>query len=102
MGDTGALAVGGALAAVGVVSGGLGPLLLASLVFAAEAGSVLLQVAHFRRTKRRHGEGRRLFRMAPLHHHFELGGLPEVRVVHWFWAAGAACAGAAYGAAVLA
>ena len=102
MGDTGALAVGGALAAVGVVSGGLGPLLLASLVFAAEAGSVLLQVAHFRRTKRRHGEGRRLFRMAPLHHHFELGGLPEVQVVHRFWAAGAACAGAAYGAAVLA
>ena len=102
MGDTGALAVGGALAAVGVVSGGLGPLLLASLVFAAEAGSALLQVAYFRRTKRRHGEGRRLFRMAPLHHHFELGGLPEVQVVHRFWAAGAACAGAAYGAAVLA
>ena len=51
-------------------------------VFVAEAMSVILQVASFKTT------GRRIFRMSPLHHHFELGGWPETRVVRMFWVAG--------------
>jgi phospho-N-acetylmuramoyl-pentapeptide-transferase len=56
-------------------------------VFLAESLSVILQVWVFKATKGPDGQGRRLFRMAPLHHHFELGGLSEQRVVLSFWAA---------------
>lgn len=54
-------------------------------VFVAETISVMLQVTWFKFTKRRYGEGRRLFRMAPLHHHFELSGWKETQVVVRFW-----------------
>ena len=54
-------------------------------VFVAEALSVMLQVGYFKLTKRRYGEGRRLFKMAPLHHHFEMLGWSETQVTMRFW-----------------
>lgn len=88
MGDTGSLAMGAALAGVGLLSNSLWPLLLMGGVFLAESLSVIVQVWVFKATKNpATGQGRRLFRMAPLHHHFELGGLAEVAVVHRFWLA---------------
>jgi len=54
-------------------------------VFVVETLSVIMQVAYFKYTKRRYGEGRRIFRMAPLHHHFEVGGWKETQVVVRFW-----------------
>jgi phospho-N-acetylmuramoyl-pentapeptide-transferase len=89
MGDTGSLAMGAALRAVALLSNSLWPLLLMGGVFLAESVSVILQVWVFKATKGPDGQGRRLFRMAPLHHHFELGGWPEQRVVLAFWAASA-------------
>ena len=87
MGDTGSLAMGAALSAVALLSNSLWPLLLMGGVFLAESLSVILQVWVFKATKNpATGQGRRLFRMAPLHHHFELGGLPEQQVVLRFWA----------------
>jgi len=83
MGDTGSLALGGALGALAVLTDTELLLLLVGGVFAAETLSVVIQVAAFRLW------GRRLFRMAPLHHHFELCGWPEQRVVNTFWFAGA-------------
>jgi phospho-N-acetylmuramoyl-pentapeptide-transferase len=87
MGDTGSLAMGAALAAVALLSDSLWPLLLMGGVFLAESLSVILQVWIFKATKGADGQGRRLFRMAPLHHHFELGGMAEQRVVVSFWTA---------------
>ncbi len=88
MGDTGSLAMGAALSAIALLSNSLWPLLLMGGVFLAESLSVILQVWVFKATKNpATGQGRRLFRMAPLHHHFELGGLPEQQVVLRFWAA---------------
>jgi phospho-N-acetylmuramoyl-pentapeptide-transferase len=88
MGDTGSLAMGAALSAVALLSNSLWPLLLMGGVFLAESLSVILQVWVFKATKNpATGQGRRLFRMAPLHHHFELGGLPEQQVVLRFWGA---------------
>jgi phospho-N-acetylmuramoyl-pentapeptide-transferase len=88
MGDTGSLAMGAALSAVALLSNSLWPLLLMGGVFLAESLSVILQVWVFKATKNpATGQGRRLFRMAPLHHHFELGGLPEQHVVLRFWGA---------------
>ena len=82
MGDTGSLALGGALAAGAVLTRTELLLPVIGAVFVAEAMSVILQVASFKTT------GRRIFRMSPLHHHFELGGWPETKVVLMFWAAG--------------
>jgi len=86
MGDTGSLAMGAALAGVGLLGNSLWPLLLMGGVFLAESLSVILQVWVFKATKNpTTGQGQRLFRMAPLHHHFELGGMNEVAVVNRFW-----------------
>ncbi|MFY8149855.1 MAG: phospho-N-acetylmuramoyl-pentapeptide-transferase [Prochlorococcaceae cyanobacterium] len=87
MGDTGSLAMGTALAAVALLSNSLWPLLVMGGVFLAESVSVILQVWVFKATKGADGQGRRLFRMAPLHYHFELGGWSEQRVVVSFWGA---------------
>jgi phospho-N-acetylmuramoyl-pentapeptide-transferase len=87
MGDTGSLAMGAALSAVALLSNSLWPLLLMGGVFLAESLSVILQVWVFKATKGADGQGRRLFRMAPLHHHFELGGMPEQGVVIALWSA---------------
>jgi phospho-N-acetylmuramoyl-pentapeptide-transferase len=87
MGDTGSLAMGAALTAVALLSNSLWPLLVMGGVFLAESLSVILQVWIYKATKGPDGKGRRLFRMAPLHHHFELGGLSEQGVVVSFWGA---------------
>ena len=87
MGDTGSLAMGAALAAVALLSNSLWPLLLMGGVFLAESLSVIVQVWVFKATKNpATGQGRRVLRMAPLHHHFELGGASEQQVVVGFWA----------------
>jgi phospho-N-acetylmuramoyl-pentapeptide-transferase len=81
MGDTGSLALGAALAGVAILTGTQLFLLLIGGVFAAETLSVIIQVASFKTTRRR------VFRMSPLHHHFELGGWPETVVTTRFWIA---------------
>ena len=85
MGDTGSLALGAALAAVGLISNNLWALLLVSGLFLAESLSVISQVLYYKATKDSNGEGKRLFKMAPLHHHFELSGWPETKVVGIFY-----------------
>ena len=82
MGDTGSLALGGAFAAMGILTHTELLLPVVGLVFVCEALSVILQVISFQST------GKRIFRMAPLHHHFELGGWKELKVVFVFWTAG--------------
>lgn len=81
MGDTGSLALGAALAGIAILTGGQLLLLLVGGVFVAETLSVMIQVASYKTTKRR------VFRMSPLHHHFELGGWPETKVTASFWMA---------------
>ncbi|MBP8307822.1 MAG: phospho-N-acetylmuramoyl-pentapeptide-transferase [Burkholderiaceae bacterium] len=85
MGDVGALALGGALGTVAVIVRQEIVLFIMGGVFVAETVSVMLQVGWYKYTKRRYGEGRRIFRMAPLHHHFEVGGVKESQVVVRFW-----------------
>jgi len=85
MGDTGSLALGGALAAIGILSGNLFGLLIVTLLFFAETLSVILQVGYYKATKGPDGKGKRLFKMAPLHHHFELSGWSELQVVGVFY-----------------
>jgi len=85
MGDVGALALGGALGTIAVIVRQEIVLFIMGGVFVAETVSVMLQVGYFKYTKRRYGEGRRIFRMAPLHHHFEVGGVKESQVVVRFW-----------------
>lgn len=85
MGDTGSLALGGALGGLCILI--KKELLLPTLggVFLAEAASVIIQRYYFKYTKRKYGEGRRVFRMAPVHHHFELLGWPEPKIVTRFY-----------------
>ncbi|MEN9762592.1 MAG: hypothetical protein RI906_2418 [Pseudomonadota bacterium] len=85
MGDVGALALGGALGTVAVIVRQEIVLFIMGGVFVVETLSVMLQVGYFKYTRRRYGEGRRIFRMAPLHHHFEVGGVKESQVVVRFW-----------------
>ena len=80
--------LGGLLATIALMSEWWLLLPLIGIVFVAETVSVILQVGYFKYTKKRYGTGRRIFRMAPLHHHFELGGWPEVRVTLRFWLIG--------------
>ena len=85
MGDTGSLALGGAIGALCVLI--KKELLLPTLggVFLAETLSVIIQRTYFKYTKKRYGEGRRIFKMAPLHHHFEMLGWPEPKIVARFY-----------------
>jgi phospho-N-acetylmuramoyl-pentapeptide-transferase len=85
MGDVGALALGGALGTVAVITRQEIVLGIMGGVFVAEALSVMLQVTWFKYTKKKYGEGRRIFKMAPLHHHFEKSGWKETQVVVRFW-----------------
>ena len=85
MGDTGSLALGGALAAVGLLSGNLWSLFVVSGIFFVESLSVIAQVAYYKATKDADGNGKRLFKMAPIHHHFELSGWTETQVVGIFY-----------------
>jgi len=88
MGDTGSLALGGIIAvfAISIRKELLIPVLCG--VFLIENLSVILQVGYFKYTKRKFGEGRRIFKMAPLHHHFQKVGLHEAKIVSRFWIVG--------------
>ncbi|HET9948738.1 MAG TPA: phospho-N-acetylmuramoyl-pentapeptide-transferase [Longimicrobiales bacterium] len=88
MGDTGSLALGGALGVMAILLKAEFLLVIAGGVFVLEALSVMLQVGFFKYTRWRFGEGRRVFRMAPVHHHFEQLGWPEAKVVVRFWILG--------------
>ncbi len=88
MGDTGALALGATLAVVALMTGQWLLLPIVALIPVAETLTVILQVAYFKYTKRRFGEGRRLFKMSPLHNHFELLGWSETQIVQRFWLIG--------------
>jgi phospho-N-acetylmuramoyl-pentapeptide-transferase len=85
MGDTGSLAIGGLLGVVAICCKQELLLVLVGGVFVIEATSVLIQRIVFKVTKRIYGEGRRVFRMSPIHHHFELQGWPENVVIVRFW-----------------
>ncbi|MDH5205985.1 MAG: phospho-N-acetylmuramoyl-pentapeptide-transferase [Hylemonella sp.] len=85
MGDVGALALGGALGTVAVIVRQEIVLAIMGGIFVVEALSVMLQVTWFKYTKRKYGQGRRLLKMAPLHHHFEKSGWKETQVVVRFW-----------------
>jgi len=85
MGDTGSLALGALLAGAAILSSEMLLLVLIGGVFVAEALSVILQVAYFKLTRRR------IFRMSPLHHHFELSGMNEAAVTRRFWTASLVC-----------
>ena len=88
MGDIGSLSTGAALGTLAVLL--KKELLLAIIggVFVWEAVSVMLQVSYYRWTKNRTGTGQRIFKMAPIHHHYELKGWPESRIVIRFWIIG--------------
>ena len=92
MGDTGSLALGGALGIIAVLIHQPLVLVIAGGVFVMEAGSVIVQTGWFRFTKRRYGTGRRIFLMAPIHHHFEKKGWYESQVVMRFYILGVLCA----------
>jgi phospho-N-acetylmuramoyl-pentapeptide-transferase len=88
MGDTGSLSLGAALAVVALMTGQWLLLPVIALVPVVETLTVILQVSYFKYTKRRYGAGRRLFKMAPLHNHFELKGWSETQIVQRFWLIG--------------
>ncbi|MBP9059189.1 MAG: phospho-N-acetylmuramoyl-pentapeptide-transferase [Rhodoferax sp.] len=85
MGDVGALALGGALGTIAVIVRQEIVLAIMGGIFVVEALSVMLQVSYFKYTKKKYGEGRRVLKMAPLHHHFEKSGWAETQVVVRFW-----------------
>jgi phospho-N-acetylmuramoyl-pentapeptide-transferase len=85
MGDVGALALGAALGTIAVIVRQEIVLAIMGGIFVVEALSVMLQVTYFKYTKKKFGQGRRLFKMAPLHHHFEKEGWKETQVVVRFW-----------------
>src|SRR5256885_401284 len=91
MGDTGSLALGGALGVIAVLIRQPLVLVIAGGVFVVEALSVMLQTSFFKYPRRRYGEGRRIFLMAPLHHHFEKKGWHESQVVMRFYILGIVC-----------
>jgi phospho-N-acetylmuramoyl-pentapeptide-transferase len=85
MGDTGSLAIGGIIAvfAISIRKELLIPVLCG--VFLIENISVMLQVGYFKYSRKKYGEGRRIFKMAPLHHHYQKSGLHEAKIVARFW-----------------
>jgi len=88
MGDTGSLSIGGIIAVFAILIRKelLIPILCG--IFLMESLSVLMQVSYFKYTRKKFGEGRRIFRMAPLHHHYQLKGYPEPKIVTRFWIVG--------------
>jgi phospho-N-acetylmuramoyl-pentapeptide-transferase len=89
MGDTGSLALGGLIAYISIIIRQELMLVLIGGIFVAEALSVIIQVSYFKYTRRKFGEGRRIFLMSPLHHHFQKKGWSETQVVVRFWLIGA-------------
>jgi phospho-N-acetylmuramoyl-pentapeptide-transferase len=96
MGDTGSLALGGALTGVALLSNTLWVLLVMGGLFLWESISVILQVSYYKATKGPDGKGKRLFRMSPFHHHLELGGWSEITVVAFFYGLTAGLVGLAF------
>lgn len=88
MGDTGSLALGGIIAVFAVVIRKELLIPIICGVYLVESLSVILQVGWFKRTKQKYGEGRRLFLMAPIHHHYQKKGFPEPKIVTRFWIVG--------------
>ena len=88
MGDTGSLAIGGIIAVLALVL--RKELLIPVLcgIFLVENLSVMLQVSYFKYTRKKYGEGRRIFRMSPLHHHYQKVGYHESKIVSRFWIVG--------------
>ena len=88
MGDTGSLTLGGIIAVLAIVIRKelLIPILCG--IFFVESLSVILQVSYFKYTKKKYGEGRRIFKMSPLHHHYQMKGYPEPKIVTRFWIVG--------------
>ncbi|MBC8040968.1 MAG: phospho-N-acetylmuramoyl-pentapeptide-transferase [Opitutaceae bacterium] len=97
MGDTGSLAIGGLIGIIAFMVQQPFTLVIVGGVFVVEAVSVIIQVGFFKYTKRRFGEGKRFFRMAPIHHHFQKAGWPETKVVLRFWVISLMCALAGLG-----
>lgn len=97
MGDTGSLALGGLIGMIAFMVQQPFTLVIVGGVFVAEALSVIIQVSVFKYTKRKYGEGRRFFKMAPIHHHFQKLGWPETKVVARFWIISLICALAGLG-----
>lgn len=88
MGDTGSLFLGGVIGTIAVLIKKELLLVLLGGIFVVEALSVLIQVSYFKYTKKKYGEGKRVFLMAPIHHHFEMKGWAETKVVTRFWIIG--------------
>ncbi len=88
MGDTGSLALGTAMGTAAILLKKELLLILIAGVFIAEALSVIIQTSYFKYTKKKYGQGKRIFLMAPIHHHFELKGWHETKVVIRFWIVG--------------
>ena len=88
MGDTGSLAIGGIIATLAILV--RKELIIPVLcgIFLAENLSVVIQVSYFKYTKKKYGEGRRIFLMSPLHHHYQKKGLHESKIVSRFWIVG--------------
>lgn len=96
MGDTGSLALGGALAAIGLMTNSLFALLIISGLFFWETLSVIIQVSYFKMTKNADGVGQRFFKMSPYHNHLELSGWTETQIVGWFYTVNAVLVLAAF------
>ncbi|MFT3782337.1 MAG: phospho-N-acetylmuramoyl-pentapeptide-transferase [Nibricoccus sp.] len=92
MGDTGSLALGGLIGMIAFMVQQPLTLVIVGGVFVGEALSVIVQVGYFKYTRHRFGEGRRFFKMAPIHHHFQKLGWPETKVVARFWIISLMCA----------
>ena len=88
MGDTGSLAIGAIVAVIALAVRKEFLLPIIAGVFLAENVSVILQVSYFKYTKKKYGEGRRIFLMSPLHHHYQKKGYPETKIVTRFWIVG--------------
>ncbi len=84
MGDTGSMFLGAAVTGVGLILHKHLLLLLVALVYILEALSVMIQVLYFKYTKKKYGEGKRIFKMTPIHHHFEMSGFSEYKIVITF------------------
>jgi phospho-N-acetylmuramoyl-pentapeptide-transferase len=88
MGDVGALALGAALGTIAVIVRQEIVLAIMGGIFVVEALSVMAQVTYFKYTKKKYGEGRRIFLMSPLHHHYQKKGMHESKIVSRFWIIG--------------
>jgi len=88
MGDTGSLSIGGIIAVFAIIARKELLIPILAGVFLVESISVMIQVSWFKYTKRKYGEGRRIFKMAPLHHHYQMKGYPEPKIVTRFWIVG--------------